>query len=167
MGAKIVENRADDQASMASMQSTLESSARGRLDDAALRFAGGALAALLPGGVSAAVGQVLALAAGSGRLVVLEVRCAADSAALALPWELLSLPSWPLPVRESLLEVARHVVLTGASMDPALDPAPAVPVGELGVLGFTGVADRGSGRGRRPGRRRPDGDSYLLWEREL
>jgi hypothetical protein len=139
--------------------------ARSRLDSAALRVAGAALAGTLAPPLTDALGQVLALAAGSCRLVVLEVRTA-DGEALALPWELLSLPGRPLPVQEGLLEVVRRVVLFGAPSDPAMDPAPSVPVDHLAVLGFTAAPVEDLGEAAGLGDAGLTGDSDLFWEKE-
>ncbi len=139
--------------------------ARNRLDPAALQVAGAALAGTLPSPLRDALAQVLDMTAGRGRLVLLEVR-SADSGVLGLPWELLSLPGHPLPVREGLLEIVRRVVLPGTPAAPALEPATAVPADRLDVLGFTAspIEDQQEGAGL--GNAGLTGDSDLFWERE-
>jgi tetratricopeptide (TPR) repeat protein len=136
---------------------------RDRLRDEDLRAAGGELATrALPGPLGEALGQVLDLAA--GRLLPLEVRTE-DAALLALPWELLSLPRHPLPVREGKVEVVRRLLLPGDADDPARDPAPAGPADRLAVLGFTAAPTEDQALGALPG---AGGlaDADLFWEQE-
>jgi hypothetical protein len=138
---------------------------RSQLKEEGLRFLGQELgAAALPGGLGEALAEVWDRAAAVGQLVTLEVRTA-DPAALALPWELISLPRHPLPVRQGLLEVLRRIPGPGDSGDPREDTAPSIPAEHLSVLGFTAApvedeaveARRGTGG---------FAVSDLFWERE-
>ncbi len=139
--------------------------ANGQLDLATLRVAGAALAATLPPPLTAALSHALALAAAGGALLVLEIRTA-DPAALALPWELLSLPDHPLPVHQGLLEIVRRVALPGGPADPAADTAAALPADHLTVLGFTAAPFDDQAAGAGLGALGLTADSDLFWERE-
>src|SRR5882724_4347664 len=137
---------------------------RNRLREEDLRAAGGDLAArALPGPLGEALADVLDLA--GGRLVTLEVRTG-DDVLLVFPWELLSLPGHPLPVRTGALEVVRRLVLPGDPDDPAGDPAPSVPPDRLAILGFTAAPPEDQVPGALPGAGGLAGDSDLFWERE-
>ncbi len=139
-------------------------SSRNRLRDGDLRAAGGDLAGrALPGPLGEALAQALDLAA--GRLVTVEIRTGED-ALLALPWELLSLPRHPLPVKEGKIEIIRRLVLPGDVDDPAKDSAPALPPAHLAILGFTAAPVEDQGEGARLGADGGLGDSDLFWERE-
>jgi hypothetical protein len=141
------------------------SDSRGRLSEAELESAGQALGrAAIPGSLGAALDGVLDLAAASGRLVTLVVRTG-DPAALGFPWELLSLPRHPLPVREGLAEIVRRIPHPGDDADPARDPAPSVPPPHLSVLAFTAAPVEDLQIAAGPG---AEGfaDADLFWERE-
>jgi tetratricopeptide (TPR) repeat protein len=138
---------------------------RNRPSEDQLRIAGDELAArALPASFLEALEQILAMAAMANVLVTLEIRTE-DATALALPWELLSLPGHPLPVKHGLLEIVRRIPRPGESLDPSRDPAPEVPPDHLSILGFTAapledqaeVAQLGAGG---------FADSDLFWERE-
>jgi tetratricopeptide (TPR) repeat protein len=136
---------------------------RNQLRDDDLRAAGSDLAAqALPGPLGEALGQILDQAAGV--LVTFEIRTEDDNA-LALPWELLSPPRHPLPLREGGLEIVRRLLLPGDPEDPAQDPAPSVPPEHLGILGFTSAPAEDQDIEARLG---PGGlgDSDLFWEKE-
>ncbi|MES1245196.1 MAG: CHAT domain-containing protein [Acidobacteriota bacterium] len=110
---------------------------RAALKDEAIQLLGHELGAVaLPGGLGEAMSEVLDLAASAGRLVTLEVRTA-DSSALALPWELISVPRHPVPVRGGLVEVVRRIPGPGETGGPMHDPAATVHADHLSVLGFT------------------------------
>jgi tetratricopeptide (TPR) repeat protein len=138
---------------------------RSQLKEESLRVAGGELAAqAFPGELGEALQSILAQAAHHNRLVTLEVRTG-DTAALAIPWELLSFPNHPLPVRQGLIEIVRHLPPPGQDPNPSHDPAPEIPADHIAVLGFTAspledqavTALPGTGGMR---------DSDLFWERE-
>jgi CHAT domain/AAA domain len=140
-------------------------SLRNQLKEESLRVAGAELAAsVFPGDLGEAIETVLGQAAHAGRLVTLEIRTG-DGDALALPWELLSFPRHPLPVRQGLLEIVRHIPTPREDPDPTRDPAPEIPADHIAVLGFTAsplddqevTALPGTGGMR---------DSDLFWERE-
>lgn len=138
---------------------------RSQLREESLRAAGAELAKqAFPGPLGEALEAVLEKAAHAGRLVTLEIRTE-DRNALARPWELLSFPNHPLPVRQGLIEIVRHIPSPGEDLDPLKDPASEVPAERISVLGFTAapvedqsvVALPGTGGMR---------DSDLFWERE-
>src|SRR6185312_8986594 len=140
---------------------------RSQLAEESLKAAGGELAAkAFPGELGEALQSVLDQAAHHGSLVTLEVRIG-DADALALPWELLSFPNHPLPVRQGLIEIIRHLPPPGQDPNPVHDPAPEIPADHIAVLGFTAspLEDQdvnvklGAGGGI-------GGDSDLFWERE-
>ena len=138
---------------------------RSQLTDDSLRAAGGELAAkVLPGELGEAFQSVLDQAAHGGRLVTLEVRTGND-AALALPWELLSFPRHPLPVRQGLIEIVRHLPAPGQDSDPSHDPAPEIPADHIAVLGFTASPLEDQAVNALPGTGGMR-DSDLFWERE-
>jgi hypothetical protein len=138
-------------------------SSRDRLRDGDLQVAGGDLAArAFPGPLGTALAQGLGLAAGT--LVTLEIRTQEDTV-LDLPWELLSLPGHPLPVREGKIEIVRRLVLPGDADDPDRDPAATVPPEHLSVLGFTAAPAEDLEIAARLGTGGL-GDSDLFWERE-
>lgn len=110
---------------------------RGQLKEEAVRLLGQELgASALPAGLGEALAEVLDLAASVGRLVALEVRTT-DPAALTLPWELISVPRHPLPVREGLVEIVRRIPAPGELGDPIHETAATVLADHLSVLGFT------------------------------
>jgi tetratricopeptide (TPR) repeat protein len=138
---------------------------RNQLPEDSLRAAGAELAKrAFPGPLGEALEAVLDKAAHASRLVTLEIRTE-DQNALARPWELLSFPKHPLPVRQGLIEIVRHIPSPGEDPDPLKDPAPEIPAKRISVLGFTAapledqsvVALPGTGGMR---------DSELFWERE-
>jgi hypothetical protein len=138
---------------------------RNQTKEEALRLLGHELsAAALPGRLGEALSAVLALAAHSGRLVTLDIR-AADPAALALPWELLSLPGHPLPVHAGLVEIVRRIPGPGEPADPAQDTAATVPAAHLSILGFTAAPVEDEAVEARLGTGGL-GASELFWERE-
>lgn len=109
------------------------------LNDAGLRLLGAKLLALLPESMQAALAQALALSKKNPRFVLPLVIRTDLPAALALPWELLHLPSCPLPVRHGQLEIVRQVRPSGPGDDPQQDGLPQREDGEFSLLGF--VAD--------------------------
>ncbi|HEX6904040.1 MAG TPA: tetratricopeptide repeat protein [Thermoanaerobaculia bacterium] len=144
-----------------------EPRSRNELKEEAVRYAGAELARqAFPGAMGEALEKILELAAHGGRLVTLEIR-SGEGDALALPWELLSFPRHPFPVRQGLLEIVRRIPSPGADLEPARDPAPEIPPDHLSVLGFTAapLEDQaptvrlGAGGGIQE-------DSDLFWERE-
>src|SRR6185436_19217258 len=138
---------------------------RNQVTEEGIRFLGQELgAAALPGGLGEALAELLDLAAHAGRLVNLEVRTA-DPAALALPWELISLPRHPLPVREGLVEIVRRIPGPGEPVDPVEDTAATVPAGHLSVLGFTAAPAEDEAVEARLGTG-GFGASDLFWEKE-
>ncbi|HYU32910.1 MAG TPA: DUF4062 domain-containing protein, partial [Thermoanaerobaculia bacterium] len=127
---------------------------RNRVTEEGICFLGQELgAAALPGGPGDALAEVLDLAAYAGRLVTLEVRTA-EPAALALPWELLSLPRHPLPIHEGLVEIVRRILGPSEPLDPSRDTAATVPAGHLSILGFTAAPVE------------DEAGSNLFWENE-
>jgi tetratricopeptide (TPR) repeat protein len=133
------------------------------LHDGDLQVAGGAFAAqAFPGPLGEALAQGLGLAGGA--LIILEIRTE-DDRILDLPWELLSLPGHPLPVRAGTIEIVRRLTLPGEADDPVHDPAPSVPAEHLAVLGFTAAPAEDLDRAARLGAGGL-GDSDLFWERE-
>lgn len=138
---------------------------RNQVTEEEIRFLGQELgAAALPGGLGEALADVLDLAGHPGRLVTLEVRTA-DPAALALPWELLSLPRHPSPVQTGLVEIVRRIPGPGEPVDPLQDTAATVPAGHLSVLGFTAAPVEDEAVEARLGTGGL-GASELFWEKE-
>ncbi|HSG38355.1 MAG TPA: CHAT domain-containing protein, partial [Thermoanaerobaculia bacterium] len=144
-----------------------EPRSRNELKEDAVRFAGAELARLaFPGAMSEALEKILDLAAFGGRLVTLEIRTG-EGAALALPWELLSFPRHPFPVRQGLLEIVRRIPSPGADGNPERDPAAEIPPDHLSVLGFTAAPLEDQAQQVRVGADGGiQGDSDLFWERE-
>jgi uncharacterized protein DUF4062/CHAT domain-containing protein/AAA domain-containing protein len=113
------------------------SQCRNQIPQESLRAAGAELAKrAFPCTFEKALEDVLDKAAYAGRLVILEVRTE-DQGALTRPWELLSFPRHPLPVRQGLLEIVRRIPSPGENPSPSKDPALEVPAQHLTVLGFT------------------------------
>ena len=138
---------------------------RGQLREESLRAAGAELAGrAFPGGLGEALETVLDKAAHAGRLVTLEIRTE-DQDALARPWELLSFTRHPLPVRQGLIEIVRHIPPPGEDPDPARDPAPEIPADHISVLGFTAASLEDQAVQALPGLGGMR-DSDLFWERE-
>jgi tetratricopeptide (TPR) repeat protein len=138
---------------------------RNRLMEESLRAAGGELAAkMFPGDLGEALQSVLDQAAHRGRLVTLEVRTG-NGDALALPWELLSFPRHPLPVRQGLIEIVRHLPAPGQDPNPSSDPAPEISADHIAVLGFTASPLEDQAVNALPGTGGMR-DSDLFWERE-
>ncbi len=138
---------------------------RNRLKEDAIRFLGQELgSAALPDGLGEALAEVLDLAAHFHQLVTLEVRTA-DPAALALPWELVSLPRHPLPVQEGLVEIVRRIPGPGEPVDPIEDTAATIPAGHLSILGFTAAPVEDEAFEARLGTG-GFGASELFWEKE-
>ena len=136
---------------------------RNHLRNQDLQAAGGDLAdRALPGPLGDALAQALDLAAGT--LVTVEIRTEEDSV-LPFPWELLSLPRHPLPVKEGKIEIVRRLTLPGDAADPAQDPAPSVPPEHLAILGFTAAPAEDLAEQARLGAGGIS-DSDLFWEKE-
>jgi tetratricopeptide (TPR) repeat protein len=143
----------------------LSGNRRSQLREESLRAAGAELAKrAFPGALGEALETVLEKAAHAGRLVTLEIRTE-DGDVLARPWELLSFPSHPLPVRQGLIEVVRHIPSPGEDPDPLRDPAPEVPAERISVLGFTAAPLEDQAVEARLGAG-GFSDSDLFWERE-
>ncbi|MFY9821652.1 MAG: CHAT domain-containing protein [Thermoanaerobaculia bacterium] len=139
---------------------------RSQLKEESLRAAGGEMAyRALPGELGEALESVLDQAAHAGRLVTLGVRTE-DGDALALPWELLSFPRHPLPVRQGLIEIVRHLPPPGQDSDPSHDPAPEIPADHIAVLGFTASPLEDEGVNVKLGAGGIGESSDLFWERE-
>ncbi|MFY9826753.1 MAG: CHAT domain-containing protein [Thermoanaerobaculia bacterium] len=144
-----------------------DASYRNQLREESLHTAGAELAAqIFPGALGEALEAVLDRASHASRLVALEIRTG-DSDALGLPWELLSFPRHPLPIRQGLIELIRHVPPPGEASDPTHDPAPKIPANHIAILGFTAspLEDQSvrALAGTGPGGLR---DSDLFWESE-
>ncbi len=144
----------------------LEDAARwNQLTEESLRAAGGELAAkAFPGELGEALQSVLDQATHHSRLVTLEVRTG-NGDVLALPWELLSFPRHPLPVRQGLIEIIRHLPAPRQDPNPSYDPAPEIPADHIAVLGFTASPLEDQAVNALPGTGGMK-DSDLFWERE-
>jgi tetratricopeptide (TPR) repeat protein len=140
---------------------------RARLEEDALKLLGAELWDRLSPAAGELLERCLALAAGAGRLLLLEVR-SAEPEALALPWELLHHPAHPLAVKQGLLEVVRHPLAPGneAGLDPALDLPPTLPRRDFAVLGFTAEPLEDEAPGAGLGDAGLSGPHKLFWEAE-
>jgi|GEM_PF-2819335 len=138
---------------------------RGQLKEESLRAAGSELVAkAFPGELGEALQSILSQAAHARQLVTLEVRTG-EGDALALPWELLSFPTHPLPIRQGLIEIVRHLPPPGQDPNPSHDPAPEIPANHVAVLGFTAAPIEDEEVKARLGTGGM-GASDLFWERE-